>query len=200
LREENALGRMFVVSFAGTMGFAQGLEAVIEAAKALRENEDIVFVLAGDGVLRQALEEMVSSTGLQNVLFLPTLPEDEYIQLLQASDACLVTLHKDLATPVVPGKLQSIMAVGRAAICWANPASDARKIIEEAGCGYFVPAGEAGGLASAVMALFDDRALAERMGEGGRRYAEAHFDQAESTGRYADLVTAGPARRAGGSR
>lgn len=189
-RREHSLGGLFVVSFAGTMGFAQGLEYVIEAAKTLRDREGIMFVLAGDGVVRPAIEESVSREALHNVRLFPTQAEDEYIQLLQASDACLVTLHKDLATPVVPGKLQSIMAAGRPAICMANPASDARKIIEEADCGYFIPAGAPGGLAEAVVSLFNDRALAERMGGSGRRHAEAHFGRSKSTERYASLLTA----------
>jgi glycosyltransferase involved in cell wall biosynthesis len=201
-RRKHSLGGLFVVSFAGTMGFAQGLEYVIEAAKTLRDREGIVFVLAGDGVLRPAIEESVSREALHNVRLFPTQPEDEYVQLLLASDACLVTLHKDLATPVVPGKLQSIMAAGRPAICMVNPASDARKIVEEAGCGYFLPAGAPGGLAEAVVSLSNDRALAERMGESGRRYAEAHFGRTESTERYADLLATlgGPPSATGGRR
>ncbi|PKP58696.1 hypothetical protein CVT91_08045 [Candidatus Atribacteria bacterium HGW-Atribacteria-1] len=48
-RNRNNLNGRFVVSFAGVMGFAQGLDIVINCAELLKSYKDILFLLVGDG-------------------------------------------------------------------------------------------------------------------------------------------------------
>ena len=43
-RRKNNLKDEFVVSFAGTMGFAQGLEIVVNCAELLKSYKDILFL------------------------------------------------------------------------------------------------------------------------------------------------------------
>lgn len=188
-RRTNKLDGAFIVSFAGTMGFAQGLEDILEVAGLLKEHDEIVFVMAGDGIFRQRLQEQATESGLTNIKFVPTQPPEQYVELLRASDVCLVPLSKDLKTPVVPGKLQSIMAAGRPAICWADPASDARRMIEEADCGSFFPAGHHDDITKAILELFHGNGLADIKGQNGRKYAEAHFSRHGSTDMYHDIIS-----------
>ncbi len=187
-RRAHGLEKAFIVSFAGTMGFAQGLDDVVRLAERLRQNREIVFVLAGDGVFRDSLQRDALEKELETIRFLPPQSGEAYLQLLQGSDVCLVALRRDLKTPVVPGKLQSIMAAGRPAICWANAASDVRRIVEEAGCGFFVPDGDLAGLEESLLTLYNRRELGESMGQRGRRYAERHFDRKRCTQIYASLL------------
>ena len=187
-RAINGLDNHFVVSFAGTMGFAQGLEDIVDAAEQLRSHDRIAFVFAGDGVLHTQLKRRAASKQLSNVHFLPFQHGNAYLELLQASDVCLVTLDKNLKTPVVPGKLQSIMAVGRPVICVADPATDARLIVDKAQCGYFIPAGDITGIAKSILRLYDNPKLAKLNGERGRVYSEVHFDRDSSTGVYNSLI------------
>ncbi|MCH8825882.1 MAG: glycosyltransferase family 4 protein [Chloroflexi bacterium] len=190
-RRDHNLDDTFVVSFAGTMGFAQGLEDILHIAHRLKEHEDIVFVMAGDGIFRQDLQDQAEAKGLTNVRFVPTQPPKEYVELLRASDVCLVPLSKDLKTPVVPGKLQSIMAAGRPAICWADPASDARRLIADANCGSFFPAGRHDHIAQAILELYRANGMAAEKGRNGRDYAEAHFGREGSTRIYDELIALG---------
>jgi colanic acid biosynthesis glycosyl transferase WcaI len=187
-RHDHGLDGRFVVSFVGTMGFAQGLETVVAAAEQLVDRPDVRIVLAGGGVMRAALERQVHEKGLQNVSVLPFQEGEAYMGLLHASDACLVTLDHALTVPVVPGKLQSLMAAARPVICVANPATGLGDLIEEAQCGIFVQAGDASGLADAVRRLHHDPELAERYGLGGRAYAETHYRRADAIDAYDALL------------
>ena len=188
-RRKYAPGASFVVSYAGVMGFAQGVGDILRAAAIVaRETSDVIFLLAGEGVMLPKLKAMAADLNLENVQFLPHLPEDDYIALLQASDVCLVTLHKELKTPVVPGKLPCIMGVGRPAICSTPPQSDARLIVEEAKCGLWVPAGSPEALAEAILTLNADPERADEMGNNGRRYAEQHFDREKCISRYEEII------------
>lgn len=185
----HGLNNRFIVSFAGTMGFAQGLREIIEVAEALKDYKDILFVLVGDGVLRPELEKIVQEKRLGNVKFIPHQPVDAYRKMLAASDICLVTLDKRLKTPVVPGKLQSIMAAGKPIICIANPASDAKKIIEEAGCGFFISPQNIEEIVKAIFELYKNKSLSEKMGLKGREYAEKFFDRNKNIQKYLNLLS-----------
>jgi len=179
----------FVVSYAGVMGFAQGVGDILEAAVFLKDAApQIHFVLAGSGIALPRLKEWAWKENLSNVHFLPHLLEQEYIELLQASDVCLVTLIKDLRTPVVPGKLPCIMAVGRPVVCSTAAESDARRIVEEAKCGLWVDAGNTKALADAILRLYHDRTQREKMGSNGRTYAGTHFRRESCMEEYVKIL------------
>lgn len=172
-REKLELDDEFLVSYAGTMGVAQGLEDVLDVAEALR-GEDTVFLLVGAGTHSGSLREEAEERGLDNVRFRPLQPHDEYVRILQASDGCLVTLDRNLRTPVVPSKLQSIMACGRVPIYYAPSTSDGKAMLEEGDAGVFVESGDANGLKEAIRNLKDDPDERARIEKNARDYALKH--------------------------
>ena len=178
----------FVVSFAGVMGFAQGLDVVIKAAVYLKDYKDIVFVLVGDGVKKKELEQETKTLQLSNVMFVPTQPRSIYPQILHASEICLVTLRKDLATPVVPGKLLSIMASGRPVITSLPLTGDTPKIINENKCGLAVAPADPQALAEAILKLYNDKSLREEFGSNGRLAAENIFSREVCVSRYEEIM------------
>ncbi|MEW6048913.1 MAG: glycosyltransferase family 4 protein [Bacillota bacterium] len=188
-RRDHGLNSEFVVCFAGTMGYLQDMDVILEAASSLREHQDIVFLLVGDGVRRQSTVVRAATLGLSNVRFLPMQPRNVYPLVLQGADVCLVTLQAQLTTPVVPSKLATILAAGRPVVASMPLDGDAPKIIEEAGCGFCVPAGDARGLAGAILKLYRDPALREEMGARGRAYAERHFSREGCIGQYEKLFS-----------
>lgn len=178
----------FVVSFAGVMGFAQGLDVVIEAANLLKDESNIKLLLVGDGVKRPSLEARAKELKLTNVIFAPTQPRSLYPLILHASDVCLVTLRKDLVTPVVPGKLLSIMAAGRPVIASLQLEGDAPKIIADCACGLSVEPGNAAKLAKAITKLYNDRILCQAMGRNGRKAAEHMFSREACVSIYENVM------------
>jgi len=187
-RHGNGLDSRFVVSYAGIMSYSQDLETIVQAAALLREERDILFLLVGNGVQKERLVTEAKELGLENVVFLPFQPRERYPQVLAASDACFVTLEKDkVSTPVVPGKLHSIMASGRPVVASVPLDGDTPKIVRAARCGVCVEPGNPQMLAEAVKELHQNPALAEEMGDNGRRYSEEHFSLETATQRYLDL-------------
>jgi len=173
----------FVVSYAGTMGWAQDMGTIIASAERLREHKQILFVLVGDGVEKKKAQARSRKLGLENILWLPMQPWSVYPEVLAASDICLINLHPDLRTPVVPSKLLSIMAAARPVVASLPVESDARYIVDHAKCGMVVYSGDAGALADAIRELASEPALAKEMGQRGRTYVEAHFSREVCTGR-----------------
>lgn len=188
-RRRYALASKFVVSYAGTIGKAQHLEAVVDAARDLGSFEDLVVLLVGDGDSRAALESTIAAQNVRNVRFLPFQPKREYVNVLNASDVCLLPLNKDTPAETVPGKLPQLMASGRPIIAAVPAGGYVEAIILAADCGICVPPGDSGGLRTAILALHDDPASAERMGMNGRVYAEREFSRTACTARYLDVIT-----------
>lgn len=171
----------FVVSYAGTMGWAQDMQTIVASAARLRDRPDILFLMVGDGVEKEKAQARSIELGPNNVLWLPMQPWSIYPEILAASDISMINLHPDLRTPVVPSKLLSIMAAGRPVVASLPHDSDARHIVTEAGCGICVEAGDGEALAGAIVNLYADRALVAEMGRRGRAYAEAHFSRQACT-------------------
>ena len=176
-RMEHNLQDHFVVSFAGVMGIAQGLDTVISAAQILKSNHRIKFLLAGDGANVQNIKQRVHDQKLDNVVIIPMQAREVYGELLRASDLCLVTLDSRLKTPVVPGKLQSIMAAGRPVMASVSDGGDVPKILNETGCGVVVDPSDPKAMADAILELTGKPGLLKNMGEAGRKYAEANYSK-----------------------
>lgn len=186
-RADEGLAGKFVVSYAGLMGYAQDLSTAIECAALMETDEAVLFLLVGEGAREGRWRKMVAERGLRNVRFLPMQSKERYANLLAASDVCLVPLDAALRTPVVPGKLQSIMASGRPAITIVDPWGDTPKLIDESGGGINVPPGQPQALAEAIRRLKAKPALGDQMGRLGRAFAEAHFSISRCADAYEDL-------------
>lgn len=188
-RARQGLDGKFLVLFAGVMGYAQDLEVVIDAANVLRTCQDIVFILAGDGVEKPMLMEKARKLSLQNVKFLPFVSKEDYPGLVAAADVGLVTLKQSMRTPVVPSKILGYMAASKPFVASLNPESDANRMIEESGCGVSVPPGEPLAMARAIEQLFRSTDVARGMGVRGRAYAEHHFSKVKAIDRYDSLLS-----------
>jgi colanic acid biosynthesis glycosyl transferase WcaI len=174
-RDSLGRGNRFVVSFAGIMGYSQDLTTVIQAATLLKDHPEISILLVGDGVEKPGLQRLAEENHLQNVTFLPMQPKEEYLNVLHASDLCLVTLRKEVKTPVVPSKILSIMAAGRPVLASLPLDGDAPRLINEAQAGVILPPGQPGLMAEAILKFSQDGDLGEQMGANGRHYAVQHL-------------------------
>jgi glycosyltransferase involved in cell wall biosynthesis len=182
------LNGKFVVSYAGILSAHQGLDIVLKAAKILEGMKDIIFLFAGDGFAKNNIMKMAADLKLGNLIFLPFQPMEKYNMLLGSSDVSLVCLSSDVATPVVPGKLMSIMASGRPVIACVPKASDTVHIVNNANCGIVVEAGSSKALADAIMEIYNDKTLAKKMGENGRSYANSNFSLSAAIANYEKIL------------
>ncbi len=164
------LPERFRVSYFGTMGEANDLAPVVEAARLL---DGVDFVLMGDGKHRARLERSAPP----NVTFTGTAAGKQGVAELAASSSACLTVFKDV--PVLatnsPNKLFDTFAAGRAAI--VNMDGWMRSLVEDNEAGLYVRAGDARDLAEKLAWLRDHPADLERMGRNARALAEREFDR-----------------------
>jgi glycosyltransferase involved in cell wall biosynthesis len=173
------LNGQFVCTYFGTMGAANDLMPVVEAARLLKERGEkgIVFVLHGKGKQRAGLEEFCRSLRLENVVFSDPIPDKQAIaRLAAASDACM-TIYKNV--PILytcsPNKLFDTFAAGRAAI--VNSPGWLKELVERHEAGLYVRPDDAAHLADTVVFLRDHPEVVKTYGQNARRLAEESFDR-----------------------
>lgn len=177
----------FVASYVGTHGMAHGLQTIIEAAELLRDREDIVFLMAGDGAERQRLLTEVSKRKQTNVILLGQLPKSAMPKLWSISGASLVLLKKqDLFLTVIPSKIFESMAMRKPIVMGVE--GESREIIDAAGSGIGIEPENPIELAAAVKRLADSASLCAQLGESGNRYVARNFDRSELAKSYEKLL------------
>lgn len=188
LRHRFGLDGKFIVSYIGTMGYAHGLDVVLEAADRLREVlPDIVFLLVGEGAEKAQLQEMAARLRLENVLFVDQQPRDRIPAFISMSDVCLVALRKaELFATVLPSKMLEFMACGRPVVLGVD--GQAREILDEAQAGIYVPPGDRAALTQALLVLHRDSSLRARLGENGRAFIVKHFAREEKALEYLHVL------------
>ena len=177
VRQRFGLNGKFLVVHSGNMGVKQGLEVILEAAERSRRYADIVYLLVGDGAVREPLQRRAARLGLNNVRFLPVQPRDVFHELLATTNVALITQQRTLADIVFPSKTQTLLASGRPIVASVNAGSEVAKAITEANAGVVVAPEDPDALLEAVISLRDDSARRLTMGRNGREYTRVHWDQ-----------------------
>jgi len=158
-----------IVLYSGNMGTKQGLDILAGAAERLVSRDNLVFVFCGNGPARAEL--LLRCAGLRNCRFLELQPISRLNELLNLADIHVLPQRADAADLVMPSKLTGMFASGRPVIAMASPGTELHDVV--APRGIVVPPGDAETLASSIDALAANAAERARLGQAGRRFAEA---------------------------
>jgi len=179
----------FTVVFAGNIGEAQDMPAVLDAAERLKDNASIRWVIVGDGRKSDWLQAEVARRGLVKQVLLPgRFPVERMPSFYAHADALLVSLKRDpVFSMTIPGKVQSYLMAGIPLLGMLD--GEGAAVIRDAQAGLTCEAGDGAGLAQAVLALAA-MATAERhqMGLNGREYAQREFGRAQLMDRLDALL------------
>jgi glycosyltransferase involved in cell wall biosynthesis len=175
----------FTVGFVGTLGHANVLETLIDAARLVGPDE-ARFVVVGQGPEREGLE--ARAAGVPNVTFTGAIPKAQVGAAIGLFDACYVGYRRSplYRFGVSPNKLFEYMAAGRPVIFAADAANQP---VREADCGRTVAPEDPAGLAAAIRALIAcSPAERTRLGTNARAYVERHHDYARLAGELETLL------------
>ena len=171
----------FIVMFAGNIGEAQDFDHIMEAAKYLKDNRNIHFVFVGDGRKRNWVEQYRDDHQLQNTVhWVGRHPVETMPLFFCQADVMLMTL-KDVVifSLTAPAKLQAYMSAGKPILAMMN--GEAPRIIEEAACGFSVPASDSRALADTIIQLSRmPKDELQKLGQNGKLYQQTHFDLEKS--------------------
>lgn len=178
-----------IVLHAGNMGYKQGLEQVIDAARvAAQRGDPIRFVLSGGGNRAHNIRE--AAAGLPNLTIVGLQPDGIHASLLAAADILLLSERASQIEMSLPSKLTSYFTAGRPIVA-AVPAGGASATeVGRSGAGIVVDAGEPEALLAALARLRADPSLRARLGAAGSEYAAANTSATACLERAAAFVDA----------
>ncbi len=149
----------FIVVYAGNFGAAQGAEVVLEAAEALRDNENIHFVIFGGGANFENAKKTVQEKELVNVSIDGLLPSNRISEVYSLGDVCLITCKKGVGNSGMPSKTWSIMACNTPIIASFDTDSELADIIKKSGAGICVEPEDAEQLKEAILQAYQNKDL-----------------------------------------
>ncbi|HZU60918.1 MAG TPA: glycosyltransferase family 4 protein, partial [Solirubrobacteraceae bacterium] len=183
--------------YCGTVGMAQGVGTLIDAAGELRQTgPELEFLIVGDGAERAELAQRAIGQGLDNVRFLGRVDRDRVPELLGGADIAALSLRDlPLFEDALPSKLLEYMAAGRPVV--ASAAGDVARLLERSGGGLVSGPGDAAGLAQSIRDLVSDPDRARELGASGRRYVSAHYSREAFVERLEEIMRGVVAGRPG---
>jgi colanic acid biosynthesis glycosyl transferase WcaI len=143
----------FSVMFAGNLGEAQDLPALLDAAERIPPDRSVRWLIVGDGRMAQWCREQIERRNLAaRVQMLGRYPLGRMPSFYRCADALLLSLRDEpIFEMTIPAKLQSYLAAGRPVIAMLN--GEGGEVVRRAHAGISCPAGDAGALAEAVCQL-----------------------------------------------
>ena len=170
---------MQVVLYSGNLGKKQGLDLLIQAAKLLVDEQDVLFLILGDGVERLALINQAEQLKMGNIRFESLQPYPDLPALMALANVHVVIQKKGVADAVLPSKLTTILSAGGYTLITAEAETELGLLceqfpgiavrVEPENVVDFVAA-----LRGMLMAARSDR---PRVNKVARRYAVEHLNK-----------------------
>ena len=178
LRQEWGIEKdKFVVLYAGTFGRIHGTSVILDAAKILLDDNDIIFLLVGHGYDFELMKKQSKKRNLHNVILKEYVPRAKLAQMQSISSVSLVTLRPELGYSSIPSKVLGYMASSRPVIAMTEKDSDVGNLVKIAECGLVIPPGDTGQLARLIKELKGKKKILKRWGKNGFRYLEENFEK-----------------------
>jgi glycosyltransferase involved in cell wall biosynthesis len=186
-----------VAVFTGAHGIANGLDAVLDAARVLLDRgcNDIVLIFIGEGKLKPHLKARAKAEGLHNCRFIDPMPKNRLNQVLGNCDVGLMILDDVPAFyyGTSPNKFFDYLAAGLPVL--NNYPGWLAELIKTHECGIAVPPRDPEAFADELCILADDQDLRRRFGINARRLGETLFDRNRLAGKFVtfleDIYTSG---------
>jgi glycosyltransferase involved in cell wall biosynthesis len=176
-----------IIVMGGALGPAQDPENILRLAERLRSKQKCVILCVGDGD-RSAFCEEARKRGLENILVKPGLEGPAFDYLLTKARLGLISLHRDLRTQNVPGRLLSHLNAGLPTVASINRNSQLFELFAEEKCGLAVESGDDSSFYQAVVQILDQPEERENLAQNAQRLAQRFRPEAAARsiiGRFA---------------
>ena len=177
----------FYVTYNGNIGLTQNMDMLLEVAKALEANEDVQFVLVGNGAYRDQVQQIIKDRNISNIHLLPFQPYEDISHVFSLGDVSLVISKPGVGANSVPSKTWSIMSASRPVLANFDE-NELKSIIEKNHCGIFTKAGDKVAFTDAILKLYNDCNLCEEMGRNGRQFVMENLTKEVGTQKYVNVI------------
>jgi glycosyltransferase involved in cell wall biosynthesis len=188
IRAELGLEGKFIVLYAGTMGHVVDIPTVLEAANNIKDVQDITFVFVGGGQLIEEYKETAKKSGL-NCIFLGPRPKSDIPLFCSQADVCVYPLKGSSIIGSLLGNKIFDYSGNYAPTLYSGPEGDIKALIENAGGGICVPAGDAKALSQSILSLYRDPGKKKRLGTNAALYVEKGYKVENMMQKFESIIS-----------
>jgi glycosyltransferase involved in cell wall biosynthesis len=175
------------VMYSGNLGQSHDIETILNAAKRLKGNDAVRFMIIGDGARRNLVEKTKREDGLDNLTVLPFQPENILPVLLATADLAVISLDKGSEGLMVPSKTYYSMAAGAALIGLCDKNCEVARIISRYECGIVVTPGDIDAMTNGIIDLLGDKSKLNHYRANSRIAAEKFYSR-KNTSQYLEAL------------
>lgn len=158
-----------VILYSGAIGEKQGLEAILHAARTMRKERQIKFLICGAGPYREQLRQQAINLQLDNVYFRDPEPFNRFNRFLNMADLHLVIQKSSAGDLVMPSKLTTILAVGGLALVTAAENTTLYELVKAHDMGIVVTPEDSDALIQGIFLAISKKQ--EHIAGNARQYA-----------------------------
>ena len=163
LRDKFSLQDKIIFFYGGNIGVAQDVGNIIRLADALRNQDNIVFVVMGHGTERKKISDEIADKNLERkVVFTDGVPQEVFSDYIQEIDIGLMSLNKNNTGHNIPGKLLNYSKNGIPILGSVNRGNDIINIINNNNAGIVVENGDDKAFKKAAESLLDKKVRDEK--------------------------------------
>lgn len=177
----------FYVTYNGNIGLTQNMDMLLDVAEAVAGNDNIQFVLVGNGSYFNQVKSIIKERNITNVHILPFQPYEDISHVFSLGDVSIVISKPGVGANSVPSKTWSIMSASRPVLASFDE-NELKSILEDNNCGIFTKAGDKDTFIAAIMKLYKDRELRLKMGANGRRFVLDHLTKDAGAKKYVEII------------
>lgn len=166
-----------VFVYGGNLGKPQGIDFMIECLKSQEKNEDVYFLIVGDGTEYGKIEAYVENDRPTNVKLMKRLPKEDYDKMVAACDVGMIFLDHRFTIPNFPSRLLSYMQAKIPVLAVTDPNTDIGKVIVDGGFGWWCESNDVDGFVSYISKINTDNDI---QGSNGWNYLVSHYASIQS--------------------
>lgn len=163
--------RVFI--YGGNLGRPQGIPHLIECLKREAENEDVFFLIVGDGTEYKKLAAFIDEFKPKNAMLLKRLPKEDYDRLVAACDVGMIFLDRRFTIPNFPSRLLGYTQARLPILAVTDTSTDVGEVIMGGGFGTWCESNDARKFSRCVKELC--AADLTEMGDRGFDYMCEHY-------------------------
>jgi glycosyltransferase involved in cell wall biosynthesis len=186
MKKKYAIDNKIVVGYSGLHGRNHNLKLILDTARLMQDEKDIIFLLCGDGYEKQMLIKYAHDNDIGNVHFHDPVSQSALPDLLSLFDIGIV-IHKNLPglRIVRSAKLFELMSMQIPILHCSE--SEGAEILRKADAGIVVPEDDPQKVADAIRVLRNSEKL-KVWGANGRKYVQENFDRKKISADVVDKI------------
>ena len=188
IRKYNIDKSKFIVQYAGSIGYVFNYKTIIELAKRLKDDEDIVLQMIGDGPAKESFMAEARENNLTKKEFYPLQPIPLVPDVYSTGDICIIPLKKGVIGNGTPSKAPILMACKRVILNCVESWSKYYKLFDEYDMGYAVDVNDYDGMADVVRRIKANPEESNRKIMNAYKYGQTYFSSTRSVGILLDVM------------